>query len=100
MARPDKAAAVAELTERFRQSDAVVLTEYRSLSALLGASPGASASVGLVLDLLKRSFPEHYAGWLSVLRQDMPHLGVELNTDAAALANVRTYVSEHLRLDW
>lgn len=32
MARPDKAAAVAELTERFRQSDAVVLTEYRGLS--------------------------------------------------------------------
>ncbi|MGC0142951.1 MULTISPECIES: 50S ribosomal protein L10 [unclassified Pseudactinotalea] len=32
MARPDKAAAVAELTERFRQSDAVVLTEYRGLT--------------------------------------------------------------------
>lgn len=78
----------------------VVLTEDRSLSALLGASPGASASVGLVLDLLERSFPEHYAGWLSVLHQDIPHLGVELNTDAAALANVRKYVSEHLRLDW
>ena len=32
MARPDKAAAVAELAERFRQSDAIVLTEYRGLS--------------------------------------------------------------------
>ena len=32
MARPDKAAAVAELTEKFRSSDAVVLTEYRGLS--------------------------------------------------------------------
>jgi len=32
MARPDKAAAVAELAERFRQSSAVVLTEYRGLS--------------------------------------------------------------------
>ncbi len=32
MARPDKAAAVAELTERFRTSNAVVLTEYRGLS--------------------------------------------------------------------
>jgi large subunit ribosomal protein L10 len=32
MARPDKAAAVAELTEEFRGSHAAVLTEYRGLS--------------------------------------------------------------------
>ena len=32
MARPDKAAAVAELTERFRGSSAAVLTEYRGLT--------------------------------------------------------------------
>lgn len=32
MARPDKAAAVAELAEKFRGSSAVVLTEYRGLS--------------------------------------------------------------------
>ncbi len=32
MARPDKAAAVAELTEQFRSSNAAVLTEYRGLT--------------------------------------------------------------------
>ena len=32
MARPDKAAAVAELTEAFRESAAAVLTEYRGLT--------------------------------------------------------------------
>ena len=32
MARPDKAAAVAELTEKFRGSGAAVLTEYRGLT--------------------------------------------------------------------
>ena len=32
MARPDKAAAVAELTEKFRSSGAAVLTEYRGLT--------------------------------------------------------------------
>lgn len=32
MARPDKAAAVAELTEKLRQSTAAVLTEYRGLT--------------------------------------------------------------------
>lgn len=32
MARPDKAAAVAELTDQFRESNAAVLTEYRGLT--------------------------------------------------------------------
>ncbi|MDP1711032.1 MAG: 50S ribosomal protein L10, partial [Candidatus Nanopelagicaceae bacterium] len=32
MARPDKAAAVAELAEDFRSATATVLTEYRGLS--------------------------------------------------------------------
>src|SRR5438477_357958 len=32
MARPDKAAAVAELTDAFRESSAAVLTEYRGLT--------------------------------------------------------------------
>ncbi|MDO5701520.1 MAG: 50S ribosomal protein L10 [Bowdeniella nasicola] len=32
MARPDKAAAVAELADQFRSSNAVVLTEYRGLT--------------------------------------------------------------------
>src|SRR5699024_4187298 len=32
MARPDKAAAVAELTEKFRNATAAVLTEYRGLT--------------------------------------------------------------------
>ena len=35
MARPDKAAAVAELTEDFRTATATVLTEYRGLSVTL-----------------------------------------------------------------
>ena len=32
MARPDKAAAVAELADQFRSSNAAVLTEYRGLT--------------------------------------------------------------------
>src|SRR6478609_12097743 len=32
MAKPDKAAAIAELTDKFRSSGAAVLTEYRGLS--------------------------------------------------------------------
>lgn len=56
MARPDKAAAVAELTERFRQSNAVVLTEYRGLSVAqlkaLRRALGTNATYAVVKNTL------------------------------------------------
>jgi large subunit ribosomal protein L10 len=56
MARPDKAAAVAELTERFRQSNAVMLTEYRGLSVAqlkrLRRALGGNATYAVVKNTL------------------------------------------------
>ncbi|MFC4554422.1 50S ribosomal protein L10 [Georgenia faecalis] len=56
MARPDKVAAVAELTELFRESNAVVLTEYRGLSVAqlkrLRRSLGSNASYAVVKNTL------------------------------------------------
>jgi large subunit ribosomal protein L10 len=45
MARPDKAAAVAELTEDFKSADAIALTEYRGLT--VGAMKTLRRSLGL-----------------------------------------------------
>jgi len=45
MARPDKAAAVAELTEDFKTSDAIALTEYRGLT--VGAMKTLRRSLGM-----------------------------------------------------
>lgn len=45
MARPDKAAAVAELTEDFKSSDAIALTEYRGLT--VGAMKTLRRSLGM-----------------------------------------------------
>ena len=45
MARPDKAAAVAELTEDFKSANATVLTEYRGLT--VGAMKQLRRSLGL-----------------------------------------------------
>ena len=56
MARPDKAAAVAEITEQFRESSAVVLTEYRGLSVAqlkqLRRSLAGTASYAVVKNTL------------------------------------------------
>ncbi|MFI5042026.1 MAG: 50S ribosomal protein L10 [Acidimicrobiales bacterium] len=58
MARPDKAAAVAELTEGFRSSSAVVLTEYRGLTVAqlkeLRRSLGENVTYAVVKNTLTR----------------------------------------------
>jgi large subunit ribosomal protein L10 len=58
MARPDKAAAVAELTEGFRSSNAAVLTEYRGLTVAqlkaLRRSLGADTSYAVVKNTLTK----------------------------------------------
>lgn len=58
MARPDKAAAVAELADEFRSSNAVVLTEYRGLTVKqlteLRRSLGGNASYAVVKNTLTK----------------------------------------------
>ena len=58
MARPDKAAAVAELTEHFRGSSAAVLTEYRGLTVAqlkeLRRSLGEGATYAVVKNTLTK----------------------------------------------
>ncbi|MCM2393100.1 50S ribosomal protein L10 [Streptomyces albipurpureus] len=58
MARPDKAAAVAELTDQFRSSNAAVLTEYRGLTVAqlkqLRRSLGENAQYAVVKNTLTK----------------------------------------------
>ncbi|AXG78336.1 50S ribosomal protein L10 [Streptomyces paludis] len=58
MARPDKAAAVAELTDQFRSSNAAVLTEYRGLTVAqlkeLRRSLGEDAQYAVVKNTLTK----------------------------------------------
>jgi large subunit ribosomal protein L10 len=58
MARPDKAAAVAELADRFRDASAIVLTEYRGLTVKqlteLRRSLGGNASYAVVKNTLTK----------------------------------------------
>lgn len=58
MARPDKAAAVAEITDKFRASNAAVLTEYRGLTVKqvknLRRSLGENAQYAVVKNTLTK----------------------------------------------
>ncbi|MCC2030326.1 malate:quinone oxidoreductase [Microbacterium sp. YMB-B2] len=62
----------------------VVSAADGSIAGLLGASPGASTAVPIMLQLLKSCFPEQYEGWEPTLRELIPTYGHTLNDDPAA----------------
>ncbi|MBU5423959.1 malate dehydrogenase (quinone) [Cellulomonas hominis] len=55
-----------------------------SIAGLLGASPGASTAASAMLDLLRRCFPDRYAGWRPELERMMPSLAGPAGTAADA----------------
>jgi malate dehydrogenase (quinone) len=57
----------------------VIAAADGSIAGLLGASPGASTAVPIMVDLLKRCFPGRFEGWLPALRELIPTVGTTLN---------------------
>ncbi|KAA9338887.1 malate:quinone oxidoreductase [Adhaeribacter soli] len=78
----------------------VVSAKDGSLAALLGASPGASTAVAIMLNLVARCFPEKYRSeeWQHKIRQMIPSHGQDLGKNAQLLEEVRTFTSEVLGL--
>lgn len=62
----------------------VVAAEDGSIAGLLGASPGASTAVSIMLGLLKRCFPDQIADWEPRLAELIPGYGGTLNGDPQA----------------
>ena len=56
-----------------------------SIAGLLGASPGASVSVPVMLDVLKKCFPTEFAGWEPEIKKMIPSFGTRLS-DTPAVA--------------
>lgn len=71
-----------------------------SLAVLLGASPGASTAVSIMLDLLKRCFPEKIktAEWQQKLKEMIPSYGQSLNANEALLKETREHSDKVLGL--
>lgn len=72
-----------------------------SVAALLGASPGASTAVAIMLDLVQKCFPERAATpeWQARFRQLVPSFGQHLADDPALTAAVRERSRKALQLD-
>ncbi|WP_076679980.1 malate:quinone oxidoreductase [Microbacterium sp. RU33B] len=54
-----------------------------TIAGLLGASPGASTAVSIMLGLLKTCFPDRIDEWTPRLQALIPSYGTTLNTDPA-----------------
>ncbi|QSO51646.1 malate:quinone oxidoreductase [Alicyclobacillus curvatus] len=56
----------------------VVSAADGSIAALLGASPGASTAVHVMLEVLQKCFPAHMNAWESKIKEMIPTYGVSL----------------------
>uniref|UniRef100_UPI003F6FDEA0 malate:quinone oxidoreductase n=1 Tax=Dyadobacter sp. TaxID=1914288 RepID=UPI003F6FDEA0 len=71
-----------------------------SLAALLGASPGASTSVSIMLDLINRCFPEAKSSdWQNAFKTMIPSYGQSLAKDAELASKTRAWTTEILQLN-
>jgi malate dehydrogenase (quinone) len=59
----------------------VVTSADGSIAGLLGASPGASTAVPIMLDILDRCFPDQMAAWTPQLKKMVPSYGKKLSDD-------------------
>ncbi|WP_433896723.1 malate:quinone oxidoreductase [Sphingobacterium mizutaii] len=79
----------------------VVSSADGSIAALLGASPGASTSVAIMINLLKRCFPDRAKSdsYRKKLREMIPSWGKKLNDDAELCQSTRNRTSAILQID-
>ncbi len=69
-----------------------------TIAGLLGASPGASTTVAIMLDVLRRCFPARIEEWTPALRVMIPTFGSTLSDDPANAAAIRSSTAKALRL--
>jgi len=72
-----------------------------SLACLLGASPGASTSVSIMLDVLKICFPDKLNSddWKKKIKEMIPSYGQSLIQDGALMHETRNKTSRILKLE-
>ncbi len=72
-----------------------------SIAALLGASPGASTTVSIMLELLNRCFAQQMETlqWKEKIKEMIPSYGEYLNSNTELFEKVRSMTSEILKLE-
>ncbi|RST72066.1 malate:quinone oxidoreductase [Siminovitchia acidinfaciens] len=69
-----------------------------SIAALLGASPGASTAVHVMLEVIKKCFPEHVLEWEPKIKEMIPSYGVSLAENPELFREIHASTSQALGL--
>jgi malate dehydrogenase (quinone) len=76
----------------------VVAAKDGSIAAVLGASPGASVAVAVMLDVLAKLYPQHMGSWKPQFEAMLPSYGKSIADDAGLCESVRAQTADALHL--
>jgi malate dehydrogenase (quinone) len=76
----------------------VISADDGSIAALLGASPGASTAVHVMLELIKKCFPQHMTEWEPKIKEMIPSYGVSLLKSPELLHEIHASTAKTLGL--
>jgi malate dehydrogenase (quinone) len=76
----------------------VIAAKDGSIAGLLGASPGASVAVSVMLDVIEKMYPQDAIGWSKTLKDSIPGLGKGLNSDPKLAKKVLADTARVLKL--
>ena len=77
----------------------VVAAADGSIAGLLGASPGASTAVPIMLSLIEKCFPDRIDSWKPALTTMIPSYGTQLADDPALAARTLTRTAKALKIN-
>lgn len=77
----------------------VITSADGSIAALLGASPGASTAVSVMLDVIARCFPGKMDDWELKLKEMIPTYGTLLRENPKLLHDIQTYCRKTLDVE-
>ncbi|EST10890.1 malate:quinone oxidoreductase [Sporolactobacillus laevolacticus] len=77
----------------------VVTAADGSIAALLGASPGASTAVPVMLEVLEKCFPEQKNEWAPKIKEMIPSYGVSLAENPELFQAIHTSTAQTLGLN-
>ncbi|WP_249869544.1 malate:quinone oxidoreductase [Oceanobacillus saliphilus] len=76
----------------------VVSAADGSIAALLGASPGASTAVHVMLEVMEKCFPEQLKDWEPKVKEMIPSYGVALSENPALYKEIEASIQDTLSL--
>jgi malate dehydrogenase (quinone) len=69
-----------------------------SIAALLGASPGASTAVSVMLEVINKCFPQHVKAWEPKIKEMIPSYGLKLQDNPELIREIQATTGRALGL--